>query len=189
MSAEHNSSFGFAEIDPERRQGLVNEVFAKVAHRYDQMNDLMSGGLHRLWKDDFVACSTCPGARRPLRCSTWRAAPATSPCAFSPRRGADSEVMVADISPEMIARRAPAAARAAGLAAAAVSPSPMPRRWLSRAPLRCLYDRLRHPQCHPYRPGACGGLPGAEAGRQIPVPRILPCRCAGARRRSTTPIP
>jgi demethylmenaquinone methyltransferase / 2-methoxy-6-polyprenyl-1,4-benzoquinol methylase len=49
------TSFGFAEVEAERRQGLVNGVFARVAPRYDLMNDLMSGGLHRLWKDDMIA--------------------------------------------------------------------------------------------------------------------------------------
>jgi demethylmenaquinone methyltransferase/2-methoxy-6-polyprenyl-1,4-benzoquinol methylase len=44
------TSFGFARVGEEAKQGLVNEVFARVAPRYDLMNDLMSGGLHRLWK-------------------------------------------------------------------------------------------------------------------------------------------
>ena len=48
------ASFGFRPVAAEAKQGLVNEVFAKVARRYDLMNDLMSGGLHRLWKDDLI---------------------------------------------------------------------------------------------------------------------------------------
>ena len=48
------TSFGFREVPEDERQGLVNQVFARVASRYDLMNDLMSGGLHRLWKDDLV---------------------------------------------------------------------------------------------------------------------------------------
>jgi len=54
FAAQPKASFGFAPVRPEARQGLVNEVFAKVARRYDLMNDLMSGGLHRLWKDELV---------------------------------------------------------------------------------------------------------------------------------------
>jgi demethylmenaquinone methyltransferase/2-methoxy-6-polyprenyl-1,4-benzoquinol methylase len=46
--------FGFRRVKPEAKTGLVREVFASVAGRYDLMNDLMSGGLHRLWKDRFV---------------------------------------------------------------------------------------------------------------------------------------
>jgi demethylmenaquinone methyltransferase/2-methoxy-6-polyprenyl-1,4-benzoquinol methylase len=49
------TSFGFASVAEGTKQGLVNEVFARVAHNYDLMNDLMSGGLHRLWKSDFVS--------------------------------------------------------------------------------------------------------------------------------------
>jgi demethylmenaquinone methyltransferase/2-methoxy-6-polyprenyl-1,4-benzoquinol methylase len=46
--------FGFKPVNPAEKTGLVGEVFASVAGRYDLMNDLMSGGLHRLWKDKFV---------------------------------------------------------------------------------------------------------------------------------------
>jgi demethylmenaquinone methyltransferase/2-methoxy-6-polyprenyl-1,4-benzoquinol methylase len=49
------TSFGFRSVAPGEKQPLVNEVFHRVAKRYDLMNDLMSGGLHRLWKDAMVA--------------------------------------------------------------------------------------------------------------------------------------
>lgn len=49
------TSFGFRNVAPSEKQPLVNEVFHRVAKRYDLMNDLMSGGLHRLWKDAMVA--------------------------------------------------------------------------------------------------------------------------------------
>ncbi|MCB1417343.1 MAG: class I SAM-dependent methyltransferase, partial [Nitratireductor sp.] len=49
------TSYGFREVGPGEKQPLVDEVFHRVAGRYDLMNDLMSGGLHRLWKDAFVA--------------------------------------------------------------------------------------------------------------------------------------
>jgi ubiquinone/menaquinone biosynthesis C-methylase UbiE len=45
---------GFQEVPVEEKQGLVAEVFAAVAPKYDVMNDLMSAGLHRLWKDHLV---------------------------------------------------------------------------------------------------------------------------------------
>ena len=41
----------------EEKQGLVAEVFAAVAPKYDVMNDLMSAGMHRLWKDHLVRCA------------------------------------------------------------------------------------------------------------------------------------
>ncbi|MCO5064041.1 MAG: bifunctional demethylmenaquinone methyltransferase/2-methoxy-6-polyprenyl-1,4-benzoquinol methylase UbiE [Rhizobiaceae bacterium] len=49
------TSFGFRSVAPGEKQPLVNEVFHRVAKRYDLMNDLMSGGMHRLWKDAMVA--------------------------------------------------------------------------------------------------------------------------------------
>ena len=47
--------FGERTVPLEEKQGLVNAVFHGVADRYDLMNDLMSGGVHRLWKDAMVA--------------------------------------------------------------------------------------------------------------------------------------
>ncbi|WP_296746276.1 bifunctional demethylmenaquinone methyltransferase/2-methoxy-6-polyprenyl-1,4-benzoquinol methylase UbiE [Mesorhizobium sp.] len=49
------TSYGFRNVGAGDKQSLVNDVFHKVANRYDLMNDLMSGGLHRLWKDAMVA--------------------------------------------------------------------------------------------------------------------------------------
>jgi len=48
-------SFGYTDVTPEEKTARVGEVFARVAKRYDIMNDAMSGGMHRLWKDRFVA--------------------------------------------------------------------------------------------------------------------------------------
>src|SRR5215218_3554204 len=47
--------FGFRDVPLGDKQTLVNDVFHKVASRYDLMNDLMSGGLHRLWKNELVS--------------------------------------------------------------------------------------------------------------------------------------
>ena len=52
---EDSADFGFQKVAAADKQRLIDDVFARVAQRYDQMNDLMSAGLHRLWKDDFVA--------------------------------------------------------------------------------------------------------------------------------------
>ena len=49
------TSYGFREVGVGEKQVLVDEVFHKVAGRYDLMNDLMSAGMHRVWKDAFVA--------------------------------------------------------------------------------------------------------------------------------------
>jgi demethylmenaquinone methyltransferase/2-methoxy-6-polyprenyl-1,4-benzoquinol methylase len=48
------ADFGFAEVPAGEKAGLVGGIFSRVARRYDLMNDLMSGGLHRLWKDTLV---------------------------------------------------------------------------------------------------------------------------------------
>jgi hypothetical protein len=45
---------GFREVPLEEKKGLVADVFAAVAPKYDVMNDLMSAGMHRLWKDHLV---------------------------------------------------------------------------------------------------------------------------------------
>ncbi|AQS40827.1 MAG: Ubiquinone/menaquinone biosynthesis C-methyltransferase UbiE [Candidatus Tokpelaia hoelldobleri] len=48
-------SFGFQQVAEQDKQTLVNDVFHSVARKYDIMNDVMSGGMHRLWKDAMVA--------------------------------------------------------------------------------------------------------------------------------------
>ncbi len=52
--SDETVSFGYEQIDRREKTRRVGEVFASVAARYDLMNDLMSAGAHRLWKDDFV---------------------------------------------------------------------------------------------------------------------------------------
>ena len=47
-------SFGYEEVSPEEKTNRVGAVFSSVAKKYDVMNDAMSAGLHRLWKDQFV---------------------------------------------------------------------------------------------------------------------------------------
>ena len=57
--------FGAATIPAADKQRRVGEVFHRVAESYDVMNDLMSGGVHRLWKDEFVRMAgsiVSPGA-------------------------------------------------------------------------------------------------------------------------------
>ncbi len=48
---QKTTHFGYAEVPEADKAGMVHGVFTRVANRYDVMNDLMSGGMHRLWKD------------------------------------------------------------------------------------------------------------------------------------------
>lgn len=99
---EQDVAFGFRRVGEGEKQGLVNEVFSKVAERYDQMNDLMSGGLHRLWKDDLVAMLNPPRGQGAF--SHLDVAGGTGDVAFRILRagGPNVRVTVADISPEMV---------------------------------------------------------------------------------------
>ena len=54
-STGKTSSFGFRDVDAKEKVQLVRGVFDSVASSYDLMNDLMSGGVHRLWKDAAAA--------------------------------------------------------------------------------------------------------------------------------------
>ena len=88
--------FGDTAVDPAEKTRRVGDVFTSVAARYDVMNDLMSGGLHRLWKDRFVArVKPRPGE------AILDMAGGTGDIAFRmARKGAD--VTVADINPDML---------------------------------------------------------------------------------------
>jgi demethylmenaquinone methyltransferase/2-methoxy-6-polyprenyl-1,4-benzoquinol methylase len=105
-------TFGFRAVRPEDRQGLVNQVFATVAERYDLMNDLMSGGLHRLWKDELVNMLNPPLGDLPF--GLIDVAGGTADVALRAIRagGAGCRAVVCDISEEMLAvgRRKVAAA-------------------------------------------------------------------------------
>lgn len=96
-------AFGFRQVAEDEKQGLVNEVFSKVAARYDQMNDLMSAGLHRLWKDDLVTMLNPPRGQAAFE--HLDVAGGTGDVAFRILRagGPNVRVTVADISPEMVA--------------------------------------------------------------------------------------
>jgi demethylmenaquinone methyltransferase/2-methoxy-6-polyprenyl-1,4-benzoquinol methylase len=88
--------FGDETVSPEEKTRRVGAVFSSVARRYDLMNDLMSGGMHRLWKDRFVArVKPRPGE------TILDMAGGTGDVAFRMvRRGA--EVTVADINADML---------------------------------------------------------------------------------------
>jgi demethylmenaquinone methyltransferase/2-methoxy-6-polyprenyl-1,4-benzoquinol methylase len=96
------TSFGFREVPKGKRQGLVNDVFAKVASRYDLMNDLMSGGLHRLWKDDMIGWLAPPRSGAPY--AHIDVAGGTGDIALRVIRaaGVGATAVICDISAEML---------------------------------------------------------------------------------------
>jgi demethylmenaquinone methyltransferase / 2-methoxy-6-polyprenyl-1,4-benzoquinol methylase len=63
---DETTDFGSRDVPLEDKQALVNAVFHSVARRYDLMNDLMSGGLHRVWKDIMVNTLNPPRSDRPF---------------------------------------------------------------------------------------------------------------------------
>jgi demethylmenaquinone methyltransferase / 2-methoxy-6-polyprenyl-1,4-benzoquinol methylase len=90
-------SFGYSEVGPEEKTRKVGAVFSSVASRYDVMNDAMSGGMHRLWKDRFVR-RVKPRAGEHI----LDMAGGTGDIAFR-MQALGALITVADINPEMLA--------------------------------------------------------------------------------------
>jgi len=97
------TDFGYRRVPLADKQGLVDDVFHSVARRYDLMNDLMSGGLHRAWKDALVTAVNPPKGARPF--ALLDLAGGTGDVAFrvAERGGKGTRVTVADINAEMLA--------------------------------------------------------------------------------------
>ena len=101
-SSGRDTHFGYKTVDLDAKQGMVDDVFRSVAHRYDLMNDLMSGGLHRAWKDALVTAINPPKSERPFRLID--VAGGTGDVAFRTvaAGGAGTQVTVCDINPDML---------------------------------------------------------------------------------------
>jgi demethylmenaquinone methyltransferase/2-methoxy-6-polyprenyl-1,4-benzoquinol methylase len=97
------ASFGYRDVDEDEKQALVRGVFSSVARRYDLMNDMMSGGVHRLWKDAMVEWLN----PQPGHCVA-DVAGGTGDIAFriadlARSRGGPTQITVCDASVEMLA--------------------------------------------------------------------------------------
>jgi demethylmenaquinone methyltransferase/2-methoxy-6-polyprenyl-1,4-benzoquinol methylase len=104
MSSESpDTHFGFSTVRLDEKQGLVDDVFHKVARRYDLMNDLMSAGLHRAWKADLVSNVNPPKGPAPFR--HLDVAGGTGDIAFRvvDKGGSGTTSTVCDINTEMLA--------------------------------------------------------------------------------------
>jgi demethylmenaquinone methyltransferase/2-methoxy-6-polyprenyl-1,4-benzoquinol methylase len=104
---EDKASFGFRDVPLDGKQALVDDVFHSVARRYDLMNDLMSGGLHRLWKSALVDWLAPPrtGLMGGRAYAALDVAGGTGDVAFRIARRTDgrASVTVADINGSMLA--------------------------------------------------------------------------------------
>jgi len=102
MAASEKYSFGFEEVDENARQDRVNDVFARVAKNYDLMNDLMSGGMHRLWKDDMIAQLNPPRSEAPFALLDVAGGTGDIAERFLKAAGPNATAIICDISAEML---------------------------------------------------------------------------------------
>ena len=102
MAAREDTHFGEQTVPLAEKQGLVDGVFHSVARRYDLMNDLMSAGLHRAWKDALVTAVNPPKSQRPF--ALLDLAGGTGDVAFrvAEAGGENTRVIVCDINEEML---------------------------------------------------------------------------------------
>jgi demethylmenaquinone methyltransferase/2-methoxy-6-polyprenyl-1,4-benzoquinol methylase len=105
--SEKTASFGFREVPEGDKEGLVGQVFSSVAARYDLMNDLMSAGVHRIWKDAMVewlnpqpgwAVLDVAGGTGDIALRIVEMARARK----NAKSGAEAQVTVCDINAEML---------------------------------------------------------------------------------------
>jgi demethylmenaquinone methyltransferase/2-methoxy-6-polyprenyl-1,4-benzoquinol methylase len=116
--------FGYRQVPPEEKRRLVRAVFARVAPRYDVMNDLMSLGVHRLWKRRLVTLLDPRPARRLLDL-----AGGSGDVGFGWLARGGGPVLLADVNPAMLAvarARAVARAQVAGLTLLAADAERLP---------------------------------------------------------------
>jgi demethylmenaquinone methyltransferase / 2-methoxy-6-polyprenyl-1,4-benzoquinol methylase len=99
---DETTHFGFKDVPLGDKQTLVNDVFHSVAQRYDLMNDLMSAGLHRLWKQAMITALNPPRGDRPF--ALLDVAGGTGDIAFRAANaaGAGFRATVCDINSDML---------------------------------------------------------------------------------------
>lgn len=98
-SKSETIDFGYKQVGKEEKQGLVANVFNSVAKKYDVMNDVMSFGIHRLWKRYTIDCS---GVRAGMKVLDIAGGTGDLTEQFSRRVGPKGEVVLADINQAML---------------------------------------------------------------------------------------
>jgi len=99
MSDKDRTHFGYKEVDTDAKAGMVADVFHSVASRYDLMNDLMSGGIHRVWKRFTIELS---GVRAGDAVLDIAGGTGDLAARFSDIVGANGRVVLADINDSML---------------------------------------------------------------------------------------
>jgi demethylmenaquinone methyltransferase / 2-methoxy-6-polyprenyl-1,4-benzoquinol methylase len=111
---QKQASFGAREVPVGDKQALVDNVFRSVARRYDLMNDLMSFGLHRAWKDALVT-AVDPPKNKPFALLDLAGGTGDVALRVIEAGGSQTQVTICDINPDMLAiGRERAAARGLG---------------------------------------------------------------------------
>ncbi len=95
--------FGEQTVPLDDKQGLVDDVFHSVARRYDLMNDLMSGGLHRAWKDALVTAVNPPQGETAFSLLDLAGGTGDVALRVAEAGGAGTRVTVCDINADMLA--------------------------------------------------------------------------------------
>ena len=100
QAGEQTTHFGYQTVDPSAKAGMVGDVFRSVAERYDLMNDLMSFGAHRMWKQFAASQSALHDGDTALDVAAGSGDMAAR---FASRVGQRGAVMLADINAAMLA--------------------------------------------------------------------------------------
>jgi demethylmenaquinone methyltransferase/2-methoxy-6-polyprenyl-1,4-benzoquinol methylase len=99
MSDKDTTHFGFKDVDKDSKAGMVADVFHSVASRYDLMNDLMSGGIHRIWKRFTIELS---GVRKNNAVLDIAGGTGDLAARFAELVGPEGRVVLADINDSML---------------------------------------------------------------------------------------
>lgn len=97
--AGKKTHFGFKQVNADKKAGLVADVFSSVASKYDLMNDVMSFGIHRLWKKIAMAHT---GLKKGQRALDVAGGTGDLTVYMSEQVGPTGEVVISDINPDML---------------------------------------------------------------------------------------
>ncbi len=97
--SDNKTHFGYKQVDADKKAGLVADVFSSVANKYDVMNDVMSFGVHRLWKK--IAMSHT-GLKKGQRALDVAGGTGDLTVYMSKQVGSTGEVIISDINPDML---------------------------------------------------------------------------------------